>query len=196
MKYDLYEDLNLDRSADSSTIAQLLSQRLSITASPEEQDKLSTARAILGNPSNRSVYDAELDDASRTSLDISRLREIAAMNAPAQQGWNPAPRQQLQFDTNWFPVAPGRQRSSSLMWAIGTGLIVLAWVYLFLKMAFLSSAVQQSTGFTGLFEAADALDSASATAFNVVLFTVCTGVGLQLLWNIRMVMGRRKGLSE
>ncbi|AZA14336.1 hypothetical protein ACFPVT_03930 [Corynebacterium choanae] len=84
MKFDFYQDLDLKRSSDCVDLHSELTEQIKGATTPEDKDKLSTARDILGNPVRRARYDQELDDVTVTDLDVRRLHEIAAMPTTEQ----------------------------------------------------------------------------------------------------------------
>src|SRR5699024_11647110 len=77
--YNIYEDLGLDRSLDSATIAKILDDRLTATPTDDlaEQDRLKTARKLFGNDARRAAYDQSLDDPTGPALTIGRFRAYA-----------------------------------------------------------------------------------------------------------------------
>ncbi|MGP9724982.1 hypothetical protein ACT3SZ_13300 [Corynebacterium sp. AOP40-9SA-29] len=87
--YDLYHSLGLSRQSSPAELAAELDNQL--TQAPADdaglQDQLSTARAILGDETRRSLYDQRLDDPSAPEIDVVSLRELAALNT----GGAPAP---------------------------------------------------------------------------------------------------------
>lgn len=77
--YNIYEDLGLDRSLDSATIAKILDNRLTATPTDDlaDQDRLKTARKLFGNDARRAAYDQALDDPTGPALTIGRFRAYA-----------------------------------------------------------------------------------------------------------------------
>ena len=77
--YNIYEDLGLDRSLDSATIAKTLDDRLALTPTDNlaDQDRLKTARKLFGNDARRAAYDQALDDPTGPRLTIGRFRAYA-----------------------------------------------------------------------------------------------------------------------
>ena len=77
--YNIYEDLGLDRSLDSATIAKTLDDRLAVTPTDNlaDQDRLKTARKLFGNDARRAAYDQSLDDPTGPALTIGRFRAYA-----------------------------------------------------------------------------------------------------------------------
>ena len=77
--YNIYEDLGLDRSLDSATIAKTLDDRLAVTPTDNlaDQDRLKTARKLFGNDARRAAYDQALDDPTGPRLTIGRFRAYA-----------------------------------------------------------------------------------------------------------------------
>lgn len=84
--YDLYQSLGLDRGRTTEQLAAELDQRLSSTSrgAPGWQE-LTDARAVLGDPTRRSMYDQRLDDPSQT-VTPAEIQQLAAMNVGAASG--------------------------------------------------------------------------------------------------------------
>lgn len=80
--YDLYRSLGLSRQSSPAELAAELDNRLAQAPADDAglQDQLSTARAILGDETRRSLYDQRLDDPSAPEIDVVSLRELAALN--------------------------------------------------------------------------------------------------------------------
>lgn len=84
--FDLYQSLGLSRQASSADLAAEIDARLARTASEADgtRDQLSTARAVLGNDTRRSLYDQRLDDPSAPDIDVASLRELAVLDIGEQ----------------------------------------------------------------------------------------------------------------
>ncbi|MGO1379322.1 MAG: hypothetical protein ACTHVU_03410 [Corynebacterium sp.] len=80
--YDLYQSLGLSRQSSPAELGMELDGRLAQVPADDAglQDQLSTARAILGDETRRSLYDQRLDDPSAPEIDVVSLRELAALN--------------------------------------------------------------------------------------------------------------------
>ncbi|MCH6197701.1 hypothetical protein MHT86_09380 [Corynebacterium mastitidis] len=89
--YNLYESLGLSRAEGSDQIAETLDARLSAhvdrggAKNDPAYDEAATARAILGDPAKRELYDARLDDPEASLLTITALRELAGQPAQARR---------------------------------------------------------------------------------------------------------------
>lgn len=84
--YDLYSSLGLDRGRTTDQLAAELDQRLAGTSrgAPQWQE-LADARAVLGDPTRRSMYDQRLGDPSQT-VTPAEIQQLAAMNVGAVSG--------------------------------------------------------------------------------------------------------------
>lgn len=81
--YDLYATLGLDRFLTSEQIAADLDHRLEgVTRETPQWNELSAARAVLGDPARRSMYDQRLGDPSQT-VTPAEIQQLAAMNVGA-----------------------------------------------------------------------------------------------------------------
>lgn len=80
--YNLYKSLGLDRAQDSITLGAELDKRINSgeTSNPGGEEELQVARAILGDPARRSVYDFQLDDRNAPEITVGALRQLAAMD--------------------------------------------------------------------------------------------------------------------
>lgn len=87
--FDLYQSLGLSRQTSSADLAAEIDARLAMTPAEDAgmRDQLSTARAVLGDDTRRSLYDRRLDDPSASDIDVASLRELAALDI----GEQPAP---------------------------------------------------------------------------------------------------------
>lgn len=87
--FDLYQSLGLSRQTSSADLAAEIDARLAMTPAEDAgmRDQLSTARAVLGDDTRRSLYDQRLDDPSASDIDVASLRELAALDI----GEQPAP---------------------------------------------------------------------------------------------------------
>ncbi|AEK37481.1 MAG: hypothetical protein ACTH1D_06790 [Mycobacteriaceae bacterium] len=84
--YDLYATLGLDRGRSPEQLAAELDQQLEgVTRETPQWNELSAARAVLGDPVRRSMYDQRLDDASQT-VTPAEIQQLAAMNVGAASG--------------------------------------------------------------------------------------------------------------
>lgn len=84
--YDLYASLGLDRGQSSDQLAAELNHRLeSTTRDTPGWYELSAARAVLGDPTRRSMYDQRLDDPSQT-VTPAEIQQLAAMNVGPVSG--------------------------------------------------------------------------------------------------------------
>ncbi|MGY6462350.1 hypothetical protein ACXIUA_00190 [Corynebacterium sp. UMB8791] len=95
--YDLYQSIGLDRSHDCAAIAQEIDGRLAsgITTNPGGVEELHIARAILGDPQRRGIYDQKMADPTAPDINIAALRDLANLQfggAP-QPGQAAAPQQ-------------------------------------------------------------------------------------------------------
>lgn len=91
-RYDLYEELKLDRTKAPADLAAELDDRLRGVSWEDKatHEQLTVARKILGDPAKRSMYDQRLDDPSAT-IDIDNLRglanqEVTASRSPSMTG--------------------------------------------------------------------------------------------------------------
>ncbi|MFM9378584.1 hypothetical protein [Gordonia sp. VNK21] len=87
---DLYLIHNLDRSAPSQALAAQLTAQLNGATDPVQRQRLDTARAILGDPQRRQVYDAQLSDPAAPPITEQTLAALAGSPAPVVQA-KPAP---------------------------------------------------------------------------------------------------------
>lgn len=113
-----------------------------------------------------------------------------------------------------FAVEPSRQRSESIMWAIGWGIVFLPWLVALLSFigATIGGAVAGSQA-SSMMEEYDAIEelleldrmvsgmqqiarllSLIATGTFAALHTIGCVVFLQLVWTIRKIVGRNQGL--
>ena len=127
--------------------------------------------------------------------------------APQNSGWNqpaaPAPAAtsiprgnsaQNQIDFTVFGVGPSRSRSSSLMWTIGLGIIFLGWLVFLCMLIFDDSGTTQNASELGKsIEAIDKLGAIMFFSYFAILHTIAMTVFLQLMWNIRKIVGKRFG---
>lgn len=86
--YDIYQSLGLDRSAPTGELDRQLADRLA--AVPQDDaaavDELTTARAVVGNDTRRSLYDQRLDDPAAEDVDVASLKELAALQVDGHSG--------------------------------------------------------------------------------------------------------------
>lgn len=77
-RYDLYEELDLDRSKSPAELAAELDHSLKGVSWDDkaQHEQLTVARRILGNPIKRQMYDQRLADPN-ASIDIDQLRGLA-----------------------------------------------------------------------------------------------------------------------
>lgn len=84
--YDLYAALGLDRDRTSEQLAADLDHRLEgVTRETPQWHELSAARAVLGDPTRRQMYDQRLGDPSQTVTPVE-IQQLAAMNVGATTG--------------------------------------------------------------------------------------------------------------
>lgn len=95
----------------------------------------------------------------------------------------------VNIDFSKFAITEHRSRSSSLMWALGWGWIFLGWLYLLLIV--LTSGGDSSSSYSLAQEAVQMTAVVAVTGFAFVN-TVAMLVFLQLVWNIRYLVGRRR----
>ncbi|MDY3127214.1 MAG: hypothetical protein SOW59_03670 [Corynebacterium sp.] len=91
----------------------------------------------------------------------------------------------MTIDLSKFGVSPARKRSESLMWAIGCGIIGLAWIFMLLRSLILLN--QASASFLG---AVSAFENLSETVITVLVMSISILVIWQCLWVIRKWAGR------
>ncbi|MGP9724981.1 hypothetical protein ACT3SZ_13295 [Corynebacterium sp. AOP40-9SA-29] len=86
--YDIYQSLGLDRSASTSELDGVLAERLAATPQDDvaRLDELTTARAVVGNETRRSLYDQRLGDPNAADIDVASLKELAALDVGTQEG--------------------------------------------------------------------------------------------------------------
>lgn len=86
--YDIYQSLGLDRSTPTGELDRQLADRLE--AVPQDDaaavDELTTARAVVGNDTRRSLYDQRLDDPNAEDIDVASLKELAALQVDGPAG--------------------------------------------------------------------------------------------------------------
>lgn len=86
--YDIYRSLGLDRSTPTAELDRQLADRLA--AVPQDDtaavDELTTARAVLGDDTRRSLYDQRLDDPTAPEIDVASLKDLAALEVGGQPG--------------------------------------------------------------------------------------------------------------
>lgn len=219
--YNLYEDLDLHRAAGPEELRQALSARLAALNPDDDvnRDKLTVATSVLGEPHRRALYDRELDDPNAPEITIRRLREIAESpvsppigqqaraqtasddpwlaatrrqrQAPTSAAWGPsnavpATGQTTQFHASMLGVPANRPRCSSIMWTIGWAVIFLAWLLLLVLLLFGNKGSDQ-----GLFDSVSYAGGLFAIAALCILHTIAVLVFCQLLWNIRVLIGRK-----
>ncbi|MDN6241258.1 hypothetical protein [Corynebacterium variabile] len=81
--YDLYQSLGLDRGQSPEQLAAELDHRISgVTRETPQWNELSVARAVLGDPTRRGMYDQRLDDATQT-VTPAEIQQLAVMNVGA-----------------------------------------------------------------------------------------------------------------
>lgn len=84
--YDLYAALGLDRSQSPEQLAAELDYRMEgVTRETPQWNELSAARAVLGDPTRRQMYDQRLGDPSQT-VTPAEIQQLAAMNVGAASG--------------------------------------------------------------------------------------------------------------
>lgn len=99
----------------------------------------------------------------------------------------------VNIDFSKFAITEHRSRSSSLMWTLGWGWIFLGW--LFLLLIVLTSGGDSSSSYSLAQEAVQMTAVVAVTGFAFVN-TVAMLVFLQLVWNIRYLVGRRRARSN
>lgn len=103
--YDIYQSLGLDRSAPTGELDRQLADRLA--AVPQDDaatvDELTTARAVVGNDTRRSLYDQRLDDPAAEDIDVASLKELAALQVDGHTG----SRRQFQQQAGQFARSAG-----------------------------------------------------------------------------------------
>lgn len=99
----------------------------------------------------------------------------------------------VNIDFSKFAITEYRSRSSSLMWALGWGWIFLGWLYLLLIV--LTSGGDSSSSYSLTQEAVQMTAVVAVTGFAFVN-TVAMLVFLQLVWNIRYLVGWRRARSN
>lgn len=99
----------------------------------------------------------------------------------------------VNIDFSKFAITEHRSRSSSLMWTLGWGWIFLGWLYLLLIV--LTSGGDSSSSYSLAQEAVQMTAVVAVTGFAFVN-TVAMLVFLQLVWNIRYLVGRRRARSN
>lgn len=86
--YDIYQSLGLARSTPTGELDRQLADRLE--AVPQDDaaavDELTTARAVVGNDTRRSLYDQRLDDPNAEDIDVASLKELAALQVDGPAG--------------------------------------------------------------------------------------------------------------
>jgi hypothetical protein len=129
--YDLYQSLDLSRSTPSDELITQIDAKLAATPDGDAgmRDQLTTARAILGDETRRSLYDHRLDDPAAPEIGVVSLRELAALNTGDASGTGGA------GGTDGFPRQAGRVAhwvegsfKQSDMLAIGITAVVTALV--------------------------------------------------------------------
>lgn len=133
--YDLYQALGLSRGADTASLVSQIDAMLSsqVATNPGGPEELQIARAILGDPSRREVYDQKLNDPLAPEINIVALRELAATNfgtpAPSSQPWQ-APKSGSQswskMQTRLKPAlaSAGSSKGVIAVTAVATALII------------------------------------------------------------------------
>lgn len=151
--YDLYESLDLDRSSSSSDLVAALDERLAqpTHTNPGGEEELRVAKAIVGDPHKRSMYDARLQDPTAQEITIGSLRSLAwgqtgaPHSAPQQYGpqqqapqYYGGPQQQagpqqapllpqfLQFDKN-APLLDKTTRIGGVILLLGALLLLISF---------------------------------------------------------------------
>ncbi|RAV33613.1 hypothetical protein [Corynebacterium heidelbergense] len=190
MKFDLYESLQLNRDTPPADIERVLQARLNDlknSGQPDNSpqvDEVRTAKSILADPYKRDSYDAALADSS-TNVDIQWIKNLASTDlsrsnpmpfgAP-QSSQNPS----VEINMSNIGVKEDRHPSQSLMWTIGYGIILLPWLYLLFRLVAL-----------GLNSYDRRMSDVYSAGFFAAAHTAAMLVFLNLLWNIRKLMGRR-----
>lgn len=214
--YNIYTDLGIDRARSTSDIAAELDMRLAETPADNaaEVDRLTTARSLFGYDARRQRYDAALDCGD--AIDISTFRRFAAGENTASAWQTPAPQQQqpaqsqsgftvqlgnseqpsnsktIRIDKAFFAAAPGRERSSSVMWAIGWVIISLAWLYVVISL--FTADTSSSSAIEEYVDGADFLMTIIANLAFAFFHTCAMLSILETVWTIRKIAGKRMGL--
>lgn len=212
--YNVYEDLGIDRSLNSSRIVSLIDERLDSAPREDsaEHDRLSTSRRLFEDDARRAAYDKALDDPSQPDITISKFRALADRAPQKQNPWatpedhytaSPQPTNsifyapdnrtgltpenstQLTLNLAAIAVPADRRRTQSLMWLIGWGLILLPWLYFLLLLIF---GNRDPEGFLESLAQAETLIAVPAFTF---LHTAGTLVVLNFLWHLRVYLGRK-----
>ncbi|MGN0095876.1 MAG: hypothetical protein ACI38U_07405 [Corynebacterium sp.] len=86
--YDIYQSLGLDRGAPTGELDRQLADRLAVAPQDDAAavDELTTARAVVGNDTRRSLYDQRLDDPNAEDIDVASLKELAALQVDGPAG--------------------------------------------------------------------------------------------------------------
>ncbi|MGP9759822.1 hypothetical protein [Corynebacterium sp. AOP12-C2-36] len=133
--YDIYQSLGLDRSAPTGELDRVLADRMAATPQDDAAalDELTTARAVVGNDTRRSLYDQRLGDPNAEDIDVASLKELAALDVgpPAgQQGEQGQQGQAVQFARNAGDKAgaAGRQVQDSFRQSKGLAIGITAVV--------------------------------------------------------------------
>lgn len=90
--YDLYTELQLDKDMPPREIAEVLDSRLSdlrgrgFSGDSPEVDQMQTARAILGDPYKRDLYEAALNGPQDDVVNIRWLHDLADTQSPNVSG--------------------------------------------------------------------------------------------------------------
>lgn len=156
--FDLYQSLGLSRQISSADLTAEIDARLATTPTADAgmRDQLSTARAVLGDDSRRSLYDQRLDDPSAPEIDVASLRELAALDIGKQSApaGATAPGKGAQFQQQAGATAKQVQDSfrQSKLLAIGITAVVTAVI------------VGLAGWALGLFGGGDELKDAKSTA--------------------------------
>lgn len=129
---DLYQSLGLSPQASSAELVAEIDDRLATTPAEDVgmRDQLSTARAVLGDETRRSLYDQRLSDPTAPDIDVVSLRELAALTTEPGAGKTTSAGKGAQFQQQVGHA--GRQvqdsfRQSNLL-AIGVTAVVTAVV--------------------------------------------------------------------
>lgn len=90
--YDLYSALGLDRSASCADLAAQIDQR-SAAGPTSQASELRAARAVLGSPERRAIYDRQLADPTSPPITLQAITELAEMDldGPDETRAQPAP---------------------------------------------------------------------------------------------------------
>ncbi|WP_420098316.1 hypothetical protein [Corynebacterium sp.] len=132
--FDLYQSLGLSRQTSSVDLAAEIDARRAMTSAEDVgmRDQLSTARAVLGDETRRSLYDQRLDDPSAPEMDVASLRELAALDIGERSVpvGDAAPGKGAQFQQQAGATARQVQESfkQSNLLAIGVTAVVTAVV--------------------------------------------------------------------